>query len=424
MLNYDLAVKILHNQVTPALGCTEPGAVALAVARAKQILGEEVSKLDVTVDKNILKNGMGVGIPGTDGIGIVFASALALVCGKPELGLEVLAGITPDDIAKANELIGKKVVNLVLDEQANGLTIVVDAHGRSRSSRVIIKNTHTNIVLESVEGDILLDKRVDSGGAQQPELRSRIMEFDIDDLYNVADTVDYSEIAFIKDGITMNKRIAEAGISNDLGIGMGRFFMSRAKTPSERAKALTAAASEARMAGWPLPVMSSAGSGNHGLVAILPIAIIGESLGCTEEHIVRAVTLSHLVTVFVKAQLGSLSPVCGCGVAAGVGCAAGLVYLKGGSSEQVRCAIDNTIAGIAGMLCDGAKLGCSYKLSIAVDSSVDAADMALNGLKIPSFNGILGNTAEESVANLARVSLKGMNNTDSVILNVMLEKSR
>lgn len=428
MQDFDLAVQILKNQVTPALGCTEPGAVALAVARAKELLGESAIQVSIHVDKNVLKNGMDVGIPGTNEHGIVFAAALSLVVGRSEYGLEVLRDVKDADIPAAAEIAAKKVITLALDETAQGLSIKVDMRGPASQAKVFIQRLHTNIVYEEKDDHVLLDTRGIAPQTTEPktaptiDLRSRIQEFTITQLVMLCDTIPLEKIAFLEDGITMNRRIAQAGIAQNFGIGMGRYFASNACSPTERAKALTAAASEARMAGCPLPVMSSAGSGNHGLVAILPISIIGESLGCQKEKILRAVALSHLVTIYVKSYLGSLSPVCGCGVAAGVGCAAGLVHLRDGGAQQICAAINNMVAGISGMICDGAKLGCSYKLSIASDAAVDAAGMALQGISIPSNNGILGATAEDTIQNLAQVSNVGMNNTDNIILDVMLHK--
>lgn len=429
MRDYNLLIQILKNQVTPALGCTEPGAVALAVARARELLGEAPEQVTIQVDKNVLKNGMDVGIPGTNERGIVFAVALALVMGKSEYGLEVLRDLHDADIPAASALIAKKIITLSLDEAAQGLSIKVELRSAASQVKVFIQKLHTNIVYEEKDGRVLLDTRgsapqdaAEPTAAPAADLRGRIQEFSIAELIAFCDTVPAQELAFIEDGIVMNRRIAEAGIAQDFGIGMGRYFAGGALTPAQRAKALTAAASEARMAGCPLPVMSSAGSGNHGLVAILPIAIIGESLGCPKERLLRAVALSHLVTIYVKSYLGALSPVCGCGVAAGVGCAAGLVYLRDGGTQQICAAINNMVAGISGMICDGAKLGCSYKLSIAADAAIDAAGMALQGISIPANNGILGPTPEDTIKNLAQVSNVGMNNTDNIILDVMLHK--
>lgn len=428
MTNNMLLIEILRDQVRPALGCTEPGAVAYAVARAKELLGNEVKELGIEVDKNILKNGMDVGIPGTGERGIVFAAALSLVVGKSEYGLEVLKDVTDKSIKAALEIVDSKIIKLRLNSEAEGLYICVDATGEKDKSRVIIRNAHTNIVFESKNDDVLLDRRPDEDGRTEgikpgdSEIKYAIKAFSIDNMIDFATDAPIEELAFIQDGIDMNMRIAGTGVSDGQGIGLGKYFYDRAGDIMSRAKALTAAASEARMSGYPLPVMSSAGSGNHGLVAIIPIAVIGAETGISREKIIRSVTLSHLVTIYVKAYTGALSPVCGCGVAAGVGCAAGLAYMLGGSRQQIKAAINNMAAGISGMICDGAKLGCSYKLSIAVDAAVDAANMALRNICIPPDNGILGDTPEKTVQNLAEVSSVGMNNADNVILDVMLHK--
>lgn len=416
----NLFIDILKNQVVPALGCTEPGAVALAVARAKEILNNDVRKLVIYADKNIIKNGMSVGIPGTNEHGIIFAAALSLVIGKSEYKLEVLKDVDNESIDKALEIIQSNLIFLNLMEKIEGLYIKVDAFSELDSSSVIIRNSHTNIIYESKNNDVLLEKPISM--STNSEIKYKIKDYSIDDLIFFSDHVNIEYIEFIQNGIDINMRIADAGLNEQTGVGMGSYFYKSAKDVFSMAKAYTAAASEARMSGYLLPVMSSAGSGNHGLVAIIPIAFIGKEKNIPREKIIRAVTLSHLVTIFVKVHLGSLSPVCGCGVAAGVGCAAGLTYLLNGSKEQIKGSINNMIAGISGMLCDGAKIGCSYKLSISVDAAIDASEMALKNIFIPDDNGILGNTPEKTIYNLAEVSNKGMKNTDEVILDVMLNK--
>ncbi|WP_315116807.1 L-serine ammonia-lyase, iron-sulfur-dependent, subunit alpha [uncultured Clostridium sp.] len=427
-MDKNLIIEILKAGVTPALGCTEPGAVAYAVARAKEILDKEVTELDIWVDKNILKNGMDVGIPGTKEKGIIFAAALSLVCGKPQYKLEVLKDSNNEDIEKAYEIVNKKVIKLNLQESTEGLYIKVVAKGQGEEAGVVIKNNHLNIVSEEKNGkifELLEDTNINNEREEKNKnyaIKNRIKEFSIDQLIEFSDDVNYSDIEFINEGIEMNKRIAFIGVNEELGIGIGKLLKNQANDSESLAKALTAAASEARMSGYPLPVMSSAGSGNHGLVAILPIAIIGVEKGIDRDKIVRAVTLSHLITAYVKVYTGALSAVCGCGVAAGVGCSAGLTYLMGGNKQQIKGSIKNMIAGLTGMICDGAKIGCSYKLSISVASAIEASKLALNNLFIPSDNGILTETAEQTIENLGRVSMEGMNNTDDVILDVMLKK--
>lgn len=426
-MDNNLIIEILKAGVAPALGCTEPGAVAYGVARAKEILNGEVKELNIWVDRNILKNGMDVGIPGTKEKGIIFAAALALICGKSDYKLEVLKDSSDKDIEEAYKLVDKKIIKINLEESISGLYIKVIAKGEEGEATVVIKDNHLNIISEEKNGKQLKSNNINEKDTREVksnniEMKHRIKEFTINQLIDFADTVDYEEIIFINEGIDMNKRMAFIGANEDLGIGMGRLLKKEAKDLESLAKALTAAASEARMSGYPLPVMSSAGSGNHGLVTILPISIFGEEKGLDKELIVRAVTLSHLITAYVKVHTGALSAVCGCGVAAGVGCAAGLTYLMGGNREQIKGSIKNMIAGLTGMICDGAKIGCSYKLSISVASAMEAAKLALNNLFIPSDNGILTDSAEETIKNLGKVSVEGMNNTDNVILEVMLNK--
>ena len=420
MKNNELLVSILKDQVVPALGCTEPTAVAYAVAKAKELLEEEVETLDILVDRNVLKNGKEVGIPGTNEKGIVVAAALALVVGKSEYKLEVLKEVTNESLEEALKLMEKNMINLDLKKDATGLYIEVIAKGKNNTSRVIIKKTHLNVVLLE-QNEQCISAQDDKEEAAKPSLRDRIKEFTIADLKEFVDTIEFEKIKFINEGIVMNRRIADDDLKYNLGIGLGNMLKSEKEDLEQNAKAITSAASEARMAGHPLPVMSSAGSGNHGLVAILPIAIIGEGMNIDNEKIVRAVTLSHLVTVYIKSYTGSLSPVCGCGVAAGVGASAGLSYLLGGTLEQIGGAIKNMIAGISGMICDGAKIGCSYKLAISVNAAVDAAKMANKNVFIPSRDGILDDSVEKTIQNLGRVSNEGMANTDDIILDVMLQ---
>ncbi|WP_313339741.1 L-serine ammonia-lyase, iron-sulfur-dependent, subunit alpha [Sedimentibacter sp.] len=414
-----LLVDILKNQVVPALGCTEPGAVAYAVARAKEILDSEVKQLNIYSDKNIIKNGMSVGIPGTNEHGIIFAAALALVIGKSEYKLEVLKDVNNDSIDKALKIVDSGIISLQL-ENIQGLFIKVEAFGENDKSCVTIRHSHTNIISETKNDEIILDNTVNV--ASSIEIKHEIKKYNIDYLIQFADEAPIEDIEFIKNGIDLNMRIADAGLSGQTGVGLGNYFYNSAKDVFSMAKAYTAAASEARMSGYLLPVMSSAGSGNHGLVAIIPISFIGQEKNIDMKKIIRAVTLSHLVTIFVKVHLGSLSPICGCGVAAGVGCAAGLTYLLDGNINQIKGSINNMVAGISGMLCDGAKLGCSYKLSISVDAAVDASEMALKNIFIPDDNGILGDTPEKTIINLAHVSNIGMKNTDDEILKVMMSK--
>ena len=416
-------IAILKDQVVPALGCTEPGAVAYAVARANELLGGKTQSLVVYVDKNVLKNGMGVGIPGTPERGIVFACALALVIGKSEKKLEALEGATPEDVEKAREIAASGAIDLRLKEDAPGLYIQVDAKNGDETSRVIIEKSHTNITYEAVNGEVIREGGTPANCDDKEsgsDIRNEIKKYDINDFVEFADTVADEDIAFIQDGIDMNMTIAEDGIKK--GLDICGTLLGKATGITGRVKAYTAAGSENRMSGSPLPVMSSAGSGNHGITAIIPITVVGREKGIDIKKVRRAIALSHLVTNYIKVYLGSLSPVCGCGVAAGLGAAAGLTYVQEGTLEQVKMAINNVSAGITGMICDGAKMGCSIKVACAASAAIDASNLALNGVAIPSDNGILCDEPELTMQNIAEVSVDGMNNTDNVILELMLHR--
>ncbi|MCF2557787.1 serine dehydratase subunit alpha family protein [Fournierella massiliensis] len=418
-------IAILKDQVVPALGCTEPGAVAYAVARAKELLGTKVDSMVVYVDKNVLKNGLGVGIPGTPERGIVFACALALEIGKSEYKLEVLKDVTPEAIDAARAVAASGCIDLRLKEDAPGLYISVDAKGQGGESRVVIEGAHTNITYEAVNGKVVKEGSApvncDDAETSTTGIKFEIKKYSIDDMIAFANEVPSEDIAFMQDGIDMNMKIATDAI--DRGLSICNTLLKKDSSLEGKAKAYTAGGSENRMAGSPLPVMSSAGSGNHGMTAIVPINIIGQGKGIDNDKIRRAVALSHLVTNYIKVYLGPLSPVCGCGVAAGMGAAAGLTYMQGGTNAQVKAAINNMSAGITGMLCDGAKMGCSLKVACAAAAAIDASELALNHVEIPSDNGILSSKAELTMQNIATVSVKGMDNTDNVILQLMLNRT-
>ncbi len=418
-------LKILHDQVKPALGCTEPGAVAYASAMARDILGEDPEFVQVTVNNNILKNGMSVGIPGTIHRGLDFAAALGVKGGKTSYILEVFKDINEEDILASLNMLEDNRVSIKLDKEKTSLYIEVIAKSKEHTSTVIIKDAHTNVVFESVDDKVILDldnHNLDNltNDSNNKEIKFLIKDYSIEELIQFVQTVDITELEFINHGIEMNLKLAEVGLMEDVGLGIGKLYKSLIHDTHSKAKAYTIAASEARMSGYPLPVMSSAGSGNHGLVAIIPISVVGMDKGYTTDSIIRSVALSHLVTVFVKVHIGSLTPICGCGVAAGVGCAAGLTFLEGGSAQMISNSIINMIGGVSGMFCDGAKIGCAYKLGISVDASFDAYRLSSSGIVFPSDNGILGDTPEKSIRNLAKVSHDGMSNTDSVILDIML----
>ncbi|TFZ39691.1 serine dehydratase subunit alpha family protein [Soehngenia longivitae] len=412
-------LSILKNQVVKALGCTEPAAVALAVAKAREILAEDIESLEVNVNTNVLKNGMCVGIPFTNEKGLVMACAIAMIHGNSSDGLEVLNNIDDDTLQQARCIVDRDSIKIKVDFEKDFFYIDVRAYSKNNYSQVIIKDNHTNICYESLNGKVIKNE---SSLENKLDLKNEIKNYDIDDLIYFSRNINIEKIYFIKEGIAVNLNLAQIGASKDLGIGLCKVYIRDADDVYKKAKALTVCASEARMSGYPLSVMSSAGSGNHGLVAIIPLAVIGEVLKKTEEEIIRAITLSHLVTIYVKAHIGTLTPVCGCSVASGLGLSAGLTMLENGNDQKIKASINNTLAGISGMFCDGAKEGCAYKLSISVTAAIEASHLALSGVQIPYDNGILGETVEKSIKNLHKVTSEGMKNVDREILEIMLNK--
>jgi len=415
----DKLLSILKNQVFKSLGCTEPAAVAMAVARAREILGGKVESLEVRVNTNILKNAMNVGIPYTDEKGLLMACAIAMVKGSSSDKLEVLNNVDEDTLDLAKSIISQNKIKIDVDFDKKFFYIEIDAYYKNNFSKVIVKENHKNICYESLNGHVIKNE---NDLSDKINLRDEILNFTISDLINFSRNIDIKALDFIKEGIDINLRLANIGSTQNLGIGMSRVYMSDIGDVYKKAKALTVSASEARMSGYPLPVMSSAGSGNHGLVAIVPLAVIGEELGKPYEEIIRAITLSHLITIYVKAHIGTLNPICGCSVASGVGLSAGLTMLNGGNDSQIKSSINNTLAGVSGMFCDGAKTGCAYKLSISVTAAIEASNLAISGVSIPSDNGILGNSPEKSIENLKSVTSKGMKDVDKEILEIMLSK--
>lgn len=421
MENNAFILKTLKEHIKPALGCTEPIAVAYAVSAAKDLLDGSVEKIEIIVDKNVFKNAMGVGIPGTDRKGLKTAAALALICGKSENKLEVLKDINVKHIYKAAELMEKDVINISTDKEINGLYIQVTAKNEKNSAKVIIMNKHDNIVLMQKNEEILFKNMPDS--QEKRPTSEAFKKLSIADFVTFSNNTSLTNLNLVKHAIEMNRKLADAGIKEQSVID---YVFEDGKNNKvyykEYAKKITYAACNARMTGYPLSVMSCAGSGNHGLMATLPIAAIGEVKNIDEEKIIRGVTLSLLVTIYVKAYTGLLSPICGCGVAAGLGASAGITYILGGKLTQIEGAVKNMVGGITGIICDGGKPGCAFKLAISTEAAIDAALMALNDIFISHNDGIIDKTTEQSIKNLGRVSTEGMTNTDETILDIMIKK--
>jgi len=426
---------ILRMEVAPALGCTEPVAIALGAAAAASLLPDrEIDSVEIWVDPNIYKNGIAVSIPGTGGLsGLDTAAAIGALGGDAKMKLEVLESV--DDALTARTLkflkADKVKVNLLSDQK--GLYIKTVLHSGADKAESLIRDMHDNITELSlngvpVKGSTLLSEAKPGGKSDLAEMEACLKKLSLEKLLDLVDDLDDDDLAFLEEGIRHNMRLADFGIKHGSGLGVGKALERLARQKLIKrdmiltARILSSAAADARMSGVKLPAMSSAGSGNHGLTAILPIVAVNEFMEIDKKIMLGAVGLSHIITAYVKSFTGRLSAVCGCSIAAGAGAAAGIVYLLGGDIRHIAGAIKNLTEDLAGVICDGAKAGCALKLSTAAGTAVQAALFSLHGVRVEPTDGIIGISPEQTIQNIGTLSTVGMIETDRTILKIMLEK--
>ena len=457
-------IELIQKEVKPALGCTEPIAVSLAVARSCEALrevGAEVGNVIVEVSANILKNGMGVGIPGTGMVGLHIASALAVTCGKSAYGLEVLKDLSDDAISAAKAMVDAGNVKVELADTPLKLYIkatAMPAVSETCDGKVVafiepaahyavteIANNHDSIVSVVRDGEVIFGAPYNASAgeaagagalgassaagvaAAAAEKTTLDYKLSVKEILQFAQEASFENIKFILDSVKLNKALADAGLANDYGLKVGKTILARehssvfGSSVMTYAMAATAAASDARMAGCTLPAMSNSGSGNQGITVTMPVIAVAEKMEVSDEKLARALVLSHLIAIHIKGYLGKLSALCGC-VIASTGSSCGIVYLNGGGYEQVCSAIKNMIGNITGMVCDGAKVGCALKVASGVSSSIQAAVLAMDGICISSNDGIIEDCIEKTICNLGRIGAEGMQTTDRMILDIMVCK--
>ncbi len=421
-MDFQKYLDALRQEIKPALGCTEPIAVALAVAKARETLGCLPERVELWVSTNILKNAMGVGIPGTGMVGLEIATALSCVAGHSEYGLEVLSGAGPRDYGLARDYAAAGTIRVQKKDTEKKLYIEVHAFAGGHEAVCIIEDAHTHIAHVQLDEHVL---EHDASQTLHPG-SSAIHQLDVAGIYAFATGVEVEELRFLNDVIAMNDTIAREGLSKDYGMRVGRVLQSgrvmEEMTLSDYVCAYTSAAADARMAGSTLPVMSTAGSGNQGISASLPVVAAARKLGADEASMLRAEALSQLITIHIKSHIGKLSPLCGCAIASSIGSAAGIVYLLGGGMGQILFAIQNMIADISGLICDGAKSSCALKIASSLASAVQCAQLAMAGVTPTKLDGIIAEDPEGSIRNLANLGSVGMNQTDRVILDMMIAK--
>ena len=417
-------IALMKREVVPAVGCTEPMAVALCVSRATEALGCRPEKITALLSANILKNAMGVGIPGTGMIGLPIAIALGALIGKSEYQLEVLKDVCPEAIEQGKQYIDEGRIDIHLKQgDCDKLYVEVLCEGGGHHSTAIISGSHTHFVRVTLDDEVLLDDQTghcSDGNEGDIELNLRLV-------YDFAMQAPLDEIRFILSTRDYNLKAAQESIKGNYGHCLGK-TMDRplshgifGNTIFSRILSKTALATDARMGGALIPVMSNSGSGNQGICATNPVAVYAMENENTEEELIRALTLSHLTAIYIKQSLGKLSALCGC-VVASIGSSCGITYLMGGDYNRICHAVKNMIANLTGMICDGAKPSCALKIASGVSTALLSAVLAIEGRHVTSAEGIIDDDVDRSIRNLTVIGADAMCATDQMVLDIMTGK--
>lgn len=417
---YDNYINILKEELIPALGCTEPIAIAYAGAKVREVMGNIPDSITVKCSGNIIKNVKGVTVPNSGGLkGIDIAATLGLVGGDPNKNLEVLSTIEPEDIEKTKELISKGFCKCDLIEGSENLHIIIEAKYQNSSALVEIKNAHTNITRIIKDGKELFTSDNSAGQKDSADRDS----LNIKDILSFANEVNIEDIKeVIQRQIELNSNIANEGLKNDYGSSVGKTLMKYyGNDVRNRAKAYASAGSDARMGGCPMPVVTNSGSGNQGITVSMPVIIYAEDMKVSEEKLYRALVLSNLIAILQKKHIGKLSAFCGV-VCAATGAASGIAYLNNADYKIISDTITNALCTIGGMVCDGAKASCASKISEAVDCGILAYNLAKDGKVFKSGDGLVKDDIEATIDSIGRMAKEGMKGTDIEILNIMIDK--
>ncbi len=418
------AIKYLMEQeIVPAIGCTEPIAVSLCVAKATEVLERRPEKIDVFLSANVTKNAMGVGIPGTKMIGLPIAIALGALIGKSEYGLEVLRDFDANDLEEAKQYIDEDRINIAVKENPpHNLYIEVVSYAHNNKVKTVISGTHTFFTLIEKNGAVLHLKDF-----EEVDTDSVSVALSLKKVFDYAHKSPIEELNFIYGAAKMNKEVSDEAKNDNYGHNVSKILAGKrgvsafGNNPHSKMLIATSAACDVRMDGAKLSVMSNSGSGNQGIAATLPVISYAEQIGADEEMLIRALVLSSLSVIYIKQHLGRLSALCGC-VVASTGSSCGITYLMGGGYEQIAFATKNMIANITGMICDGAKPSCSLKISSGVSTALLSAVMAMENGVVSEQEGIVDKDVDQTIRNMSIIGKKGMIETDKVVLDIMTNK--
>ncbi|ELC8428683.1 L-cysteine desulfidase family protein [Clostridium perfringens] len=422
----ELYLKTLKKEVVPSEGCTEPIAIAYAASIAAEHLKGEIKEVNIYLSKNVIKNALGVGIPGTGGVGIEIAAALGISIQKSYKKLTILSNFTEDELKKAKEIVDKNIINIKQKSTNKALYIEVELLSETSKAKVIIEDTHTNVTLIECDDEIIMD----NNSEVSEDLEEDYKLFKIADIYNFAKEADFDDIKFILESAKMNEKVSEEGLKGDYGLQVGSKIIQKgnfnlfSNDASNKIIAASAAASDARMDGCAMPIMTTAGSGNQGIACSIPVAQTARLLDKSEEELARALVLSNLVTIRIKKHMGRLSPLCGAGIAGATGASCGITYLLGGDLENINYCINNMISDLSGMICDGAKETCALKIATGTNAAIQCANLAINGISATANDGIVAKDVEETIESIETLIQNGFKNVDDTILNIMLEKKK
>ena len=408
-------IELLKSDMKPALGVTEPGAIAFAVSTACSYLSGEVESIELRLNSGIYKNAFTCGIPSSPHLGNLYAAALGAIAADPSMGLECLSSVTPDDNKAAEKMIADGRITVLLSEISSRIHIEVVARCGDEYAEVIIWDSHTNITCIKHNGEIVEGSDSPAYDQSEPAEPPIIHKYTLQDFVNLVNEVSFDDIAFIKDAYTVNLHLYDVAMASD----RTTFISDNAV---DTASLLCNAAIEARVLGLDAPAMSITGSGAHGIIATLPLYGYCKIHNIEDEKLIRATALSYLVCTYIKEYSGKLSAFCGCAIAAGSGMASALVYLDGGDTEAMFRCLNNMASSITGMICDGGNHGCVMKGISAVDTAFRSKDFAMAGICIENLHGINGSTPEETMRNMGLIASPGMVKTEETILDIMKSK--